>query len=264
MHEQGLGPHALDKPTGLEDGGKERLAARVQRAPGAAADGRADPEEQRRKGRQVKKRRHGPKAQHEAAKRACIPALRPADALFVHVVPGDRRAGQVVDEVKQQKLHRTHGQKRQERGRDQYRYDVREVGAHGHLDVLDHVGKSRATGLDAVLKHHEVLLQKDDVGGLARHVDGRVDRDAAVALAHGGRVVHAVAHVAHSVSALAQDAHHAGLLGRGELGEDAGLLHSLAQLGIVHCLDLKAGQDVGGVDADGAADVGGHAGRVAR
>ena len=87
-----------------------------------------------------------------------------------------------------------------------------------------------------------VLLQQDDVGGLAGDVDGGVHGDAAVALAHGGGVVHAVAHEAHGVAQAAQNPHDTGLLGGGELGKDAGLLHARGELLVAEALDLLAGE----------------------
>ncbi len=61
----------------------------------------------------------------------------------------------------------------------------------------------------------------------------------------------------------AQHADHARLLGGGELGEDARLLHRLGQPLIVHALDVDAREHVLGGDADGAAHVRRDAGRVA-
>ena len=99
-------------------------------------------------------------------------------------------------------------------------------------------------------EHGEVLLEQDDVGALLGDVDGGVNGDAAVARAHGGGVVDAVAHEADGFSAaLAQHTHDARLLQGGELGEQPRVLGALGELLVAEHVDLGAGKHVPGVDA---------------
>ena len=69
-----------------------------------------------------------------------------------------------------------------------------------YLSVL---AKVRAAVLDAALQHVEVALQQHDVGALARHVDGLVDRDADIGGVQRRRVVDAVAEEADGVAGCA-------------------------------------------------------------
>ena len=79
---------------------------------------------------------------------------------------------------------------------------VAEVGAGGHVDVLQRVGEGDPPLPDALDQDAQVLLQQDDVGRLLGDVHGRVDRDADVGRVQGRGVVDPVAHVADDVAGL--------------------------------------------------------------
>jgi hypothetical protein len=56
------------------------------------------------------------------------------------------------------------GQEGQEGAGHQHREDVAEIGAGGHLNVLEHVGEGAAPLQHAFLQHHQALFQQDDPG----------------------------------------------------------------------------------------------------
>ena len=51
-----------------------------------------------------------------------------------------------------------HGQEGQQRRGGQHREHIAEVGAGGHLDILDHVGVGLAPLDDALFQHHQVFF----------------------------------------------------------------------------------------------------------
>lgn len=168
MDDQRLAPHGLDEPSGLEqcDVGKLHLlqlgtrvdARQVIEQHAVAHEDRAEHEVHEDVGHEVEDGAGGADPQHELAHAGGVPLAGHADELLVHVIPWDGQAAAVVDEVQQEQMDAHHGQERQQGGRCQDTEHVSEVGARGHLDVLDHVRVGLSTIDDALLQDHEILL----------------------------------------------------------------------------------------------------------
>ena len=77
---------------------------------------------------------------HKTAYTGSIPFPGLCDKFLVHVIPGNRGTGQVVDQVQKNQMHAHHRQEGQQSGGRQHREHIAEVGRCGHLDILDHVG----------------------------------------------------------------------------------------------------------------------------
>ena len=127
---------------------------------------------QRAKRRVIEHRTEGAEHEHEIADRADIPATRHGQQFGVNTVGGNGHFRQVGEHVHQQDLLRQQGQKRQKQRGARHAEHVAEVGAGGHVDVFERVGKSRPTFLHAAHQHAKILLQQHDVGGFFGHVDG--------------------------------------------------------------------------------------------
>ena len=264
MDHERLRPHGLNEPTALEERRKGRHACDVARGgklrPARAHGGGAYHKEEHGKGHDVKQRAHRAQLEHKVLDGRSVPGARAGSPGVVDGVPRQRDAYDLVDQRQQHQLQGAHGQERQEQARDGHGQHVAKVGAHRGLEVLEQVAVG-ATAFDgAALEHAQILLKQDDIGGFLGDVDGGIDRDTAVARAHGGGVVNAVAHKAHGVTEqLAHDAHQARLLQRREFGKEMSFLSALGKLGVVERIDLGAQQDVTRVNADLLADGGGHA-----
>ena len=164
----------------------------------------------------------------------------------------------MIQQVEHQQLQRQHRQERQERAGDQYAEHVAEVRAGGHLDVLDDVAKGHAPFDHALLQHHQVFFQQDDVGRLLGDVGGGIHRNADVGLAQRRRVVDAVAEKADRVAHALQRLHHARLLQRRHFGEHRGALDQRIQFIVLQRLDVLALRRVLHVQPDLAADLARH------
>ena len=96
-------------------------------------------------------------------------------------------------------MQRQHRQERQKGARHQHAEDVTEVGAGGHLDVLEHVGEGATAFNDALFQHHQALFQQDDIRRFAGDIHRPVNGDTNIRRTQRGRVVDAVPHKAHHV-----------------------------------------------------------------
>jgi hypothetical protein len=83
---------------------------------------------------------------------------------LITLVGGDGRLREVVEEVVGQHLDRLHREEGQERAGPDDTEHVAEVGAGGHLDVLDDVAEHSPPFQHALLQNQEAVLQQDDVG----------------------------------------------------------------------------------------------------
>ena len=110
----------------------------------------------------------------------------------------------------------------------------------------------------------KVLRPQDDVCRLLGDIHCAVHRDADVALAHGQRIVDAVAHIAHGVPVRLERGNNPLFLRRGELGEQAAFPHGLAERLVAHGFHIHPCQAVLGIHADFAAHLDGHAFAVSR
>ncbi|MNT01745.1 hypothetical protein D3C72_1362250 [compost metagenome] len=135
-------------------------------------------------------------------------------------------------------MHRQHRQERNERTGDQHREHVAEVGAGGHLDVLEHVGEGAPPFEYALLQHHQALFQEDDVGGFLGDVHRTVHGYTDVGGAQGWSVVDAVTHETDHMAVAFEDAHDALLVRRRQFGEDVGGLYGNRQFGIAHAFNV--------------------------
>ena len=264
MDHECLRPHGLDKPAALEERSKGRHTRDVARGgklgPACVHGGGAHDKEERGEGHDVKQRAHGAQLEHKALDGRGVPGTRAGSPGVIDGVPRQCDAHDLVDQRQQYQLQGAHGQKRQEQARDGHGQHIAKVGAHRGLEVLEQVAVSAAAFDDAALEHAQVLLKQDDIGGFLGNIDGRIDRDAAIARTHGGGVVDAVAHKAHGVAEhLAHDTYQARLLQRRELGEEVGFLGALGKFGVIERIDLGAEQDVARIDTNLLADGGGDA-----
>ena len=104
---------------------------------------------------------------------------------------------------------------------------------------------------------------EQDVGGLARDVNGSGDGDADVGGVERRSVVDAVPDEPHDVPAALEREEDARLLGGRGPGEHGRSLGDVRQCGVGHPLDLRTEDDATAVDAQRPAHVGGHGGVVA-
>ena len=108
------------------------------------------------------------------------------------------------------------------------------------------------------MQHLQVVLEQDHVGGLLGYIHRRIHRDADVRRMQRWRVIDAVAEVAHHMPPRLEGADHPLLLGRVDAAEQVGGLHPGAQRGVVHRLDVGAGEQPADGDAQLGAHVAGH------
>ena len=181
---------------------------------------------------------------HEPADTRRIPGTRHAQELLVHVIPGNRQAAAVINQVEQNQLDAHHGQKRQQGRRGKHAKHVAEVRARGHLDVLDHVSVGLTPLDDALLEHHQVLLEQNNVRRLLGNVDSGIDRDSDIGRLHGRGIVDAVTHIAHNMPVVAQNGDDTRLLVGRELGKHLHVLGAAGELRIIHGGNIAAQQHV--------------------
>ena len=141
-------------------------------------------------------------------------------------------------------MDRQHRQERQEGARDEHAEHVPEVRARGHLDVLDRVAERLPPFDYSFLKHHQALLEENDVGRLLGDIDRRIHGDTDIRLAQCAGVVDAVAHEADGVTAGAERADDPDLVIRRELREHDMCVGNLAERRIVEASDFAAEDDV--------------------
>ena len=208
---------------------------------------------------EVEDRAGGSDPDHKAAHAGSIPFPGFGNEFLVHVIPWDGGAGEVVDEIQENEVDAHHGQEGQQRRGCQHREHIAEVGAGRHLDVFDHIGVGLAALDDALLQHHQVFFQQDDVCRLLGYVHGGIHRDADVSSFHGGSVVDTVPHKAHGVAIFPQDGHHPCLLVRGQLRKHIGALCCPGKLCIGHMVQVGTQQHIADLQphllADGAGDL---------
>ena len=137
--------------------------------------------------------------QNEALDFADRPFARLGQPVGVHVVGGDGRLREVVEQVVGEHLDRQHGQEGQECAGPHDAEHIPEVGAGRHLDVLDDVAEHAPAFQHALLQDQQAVFQQDDVGRLLGDVHRAVHRNAHIGGLEGRRVVDAVAHEAHHV-----------------------------------------------------------------
>jgi len=108
------------------------------------------------------------------------------------------------------------------------------------------------------------VTQQHDVGGILRHIDGTLDRDADVGGVQCGRVVDAVAEIANDVPRLPQREDDPLLLIRFDLREDVDAADSLSQRHVAHLMEVVSRDECVGGQADFARDLGRDPAVVAR
>ena len=245
MHNQRLRQQTHHEPAGLE----QRLVFRgvgVEHKPHQA------------EGQDIEDGADRPKEQHKAPEIRRVPVLRLLDLLVVHVIKRDRYLRHVVHQVLDQQVQRQHRQERQKRARHQHAENVTEVGAGGHFDVLEHVGKGAASFDHALLQHHQTLFQQNDIrrfaGNIHRAIDGYTD----VRRTQRGRVVDAVAHKAHHVPFALEQGDDALFVHRRQAGKQRGTLGKLRQLIVGQVLNIAPHHHVARVQPHFMAHFGRH------
>ncbi len=149
--------------------------------------------------------------------------------------------GEVVHDVLYEDMDRKHRQEREENGSYDHGDYVSEVSARSHLDVFKNVGEGLPAVGDAGLQNVEILLQKNDPGGLLCDVDSGINGDPDVSLLKGCGVVDAVTHIPDGLSHLLIETDHTLFLQRRELGVQVTVLHALLELLVVEGFYLAAG-----------------------
>lgn len=225
VDDQRLAPHGLYEPSGLEHPdvlclhqgklGSTVMSRQIIEQHAAGHEQRAEHKVHENIRCEVEDRAGGSDPDHKAAHAGSIPFPGFGNEFLVHVIPWDGGAGEVVDEIQENEVDAHHGQEGQQRRGCQHREHIAEVGAGRHLDVFDHIGVGLAALDDALLQHHQVFFQQDDVCRLLGYVHGGIHRDADVSSFHGCSVVDTVPHKAHGVAIFPQDGHHPCLLVRG-------------------------------------------------
>ena len=264
MDDQGLAPHGFHKPARLKQGDEQRLARRVQRMEGPAAQGRAESEIQQQISEDVKYRADRADSHHKPSDRRRFPFSRLFQKFRIHIVPGHRRAGNVIDHVQQDQLDRRHGQKRQECAGRQHRKHISEIGRRRHFDVFYHVGIRFPPFADSLFQHHQILFQQHHLRRFLGNIHGAVHGNSHIRRFHGRRVVDPVSHIGNAVSVIPQAFHHPGLFRRRQLGEYRRLFTSFGQRRIVHILNFRSQEYPVRRYADLSADAGRHLLVIAR
>ena len=146
MQNQHLRPHGFQKPPCL----KKRHILKPQGGGGKIQIGRSSAQHrtqeviQKQECHYVEQGTYRPKGQHKPPQRPARPIPRRQGFFFIHVVPGQNDAQNVVQQIQQQNLHGGHWQKRQKGAGADNGEDVAEVGAGGNFNVFEHIGKGLA------------------------------------------------------------------------------------------------------------------------
>ena len=195
---------------------------------------------------------------HELANEPNLPSLGPVQQGGIHIVAGDADLRNVVKKVVQQDLRRQHGQEWQEERCRGHAEHVSEVRARAHDDVLHDVGEAAPPLDDPVVQDRKVLFQQDDLRGVLRHLHAIHDGNADIRGVQRRSIVDAVADVPDDVPACFQSEDDPVLLFRRHAGEDGAVLRLVGQSGIVHRVDLVAGDDAVGCQPHVVGDLLGH------
>ena len=254
MDDERLREHGFDEPTRpeqrLEAGARRGIRRGISRADKSGAEY----EVQQQIGRDVQNRADRPEREHEPHDGAGFPYRGLLQALLLRVVPRDGGAGEVIDEVQQDKLNGQHGEEGQKRARREHGEHIAEIGRRGDLDVFHHVRVRPSPFDDAVRDDGQIFFEQDDARRFFGDVCRRIDGDAHVSRAHGGSVVDAVAHETDDVPPLAQGAHDALLLRGRKFCEHRSLLRGGGKLFVVQIFQIAAEQDAAARKPDFAAD----------
>ncbi|CAN3997986.1 Phosphoadenosine phosphosulphate reductase domain-containing protein, partial [Dysosmobacter welbionis] len=195
---------------------------------------------------------------HKTAYTGSIPFPGLCDKFFVHVIPGNRSTGQVVDQVQKNQMHAHHRQEGQQRGGRQYREHIAEVGGCGHLDILDHVGIGLAAFDNALLQNHQVFFQQNNIGRFLCYVYGGIHRNADVSGFHSGGIIDSIAHETNSMAVFPENRNHTCFLAGRQLGKYVGGFCGPCQLRIRHFLQIGAKEHIANLQPNLLADGMGH------
>ena len=146
-------------------------------------------------------------------------------------------------------MNRQHRQERNKRAGHQYRKDVAEVRAGGHVQILDDIAEGLTPFDHPFFQHHQILFQQDNIGCLFGDIRRAVNRNTDVRIAQRRRIVDAIAEEADGVAVFLQRFQDPRLLQRRQFGEHRARFHFALQFVIRHRLNLRPGQDTVGIDA---------------
>ena len=214
MNHQRLRPDGFDKPAGLEGSHEKRPGCRIAQSRIKLSSGkqRTDDEIHNNVGYDIKHRAGRPDDEHKAADGAGIPGTRLLEKLLVHIVPGDRGAGDIINQVQQQQLQRSHRQERQKSTGSQHGKHVAEVGGSRQFDVFDHVGISLPPFDHTVIDNVQILFQQHDIRGFLGDIHRGINRNPDIRNGHRGCVVDPVTHIADRMTGIPQQGNHPGFL----------------------------------------------------
>lgn len=180
-------------------------------------------QKQEREGCKVEEGAHQSETHHETSHEPNIPVTWPTHLIDIDIVTRDRESRYVGEEIVQQDLLGQQRQERQVKRGGCHADHVAEIGAGRDGDVLHRVGEGLAAIVDAPHQYAQVALEQDDVRGFARHIDGRIYRNADICFMERRRIVDAIAQIADHVAAPAQRLDYALFLVRVDLDEEIGI-----------------------------------------
>ena len=156
------------------------------------------------------------------------------------------------------------GRKEQKEGGAGHAEHVAEIGAGGHKDVFQGVGKGRSAFLHALHENSQILFQKHDIRRFFGHIHRRVHGNADIGRMEGGGVIDAVPHVSHDMPRLAQGQDNAFFLVRLHFREDVRLRYLLQKSAVAYFPEFTARKNFCLRHAHILAHLGGHEAIVAR
>ncbi len=152
----------------------------------------------------------------------------------------------VGDEVQPKKLHRRQRRRQARQDRQREQHDLGSARRHHQSDDFADIGVGEAPFLDAADDRAEIVVDQQDVGGIARHVGAVAGhRHADIGRAQRWRIVHAIAGDGDDLALGLQGAHDGELLHRLHPGEDARARHCRNEGVALQRGKIAAGHDFG-------------------
>ena len=191
---------------------------------------------------------------HKATNAGRVPFPGLCNEFLIHIIPRDGSTRQIIDQIQENQMYAHHGQEGQQGRCCQHRKHIAEVGGCRHLDILDHIGIGLTALDDALLQHHQVFFQQDDISRLLRYIHSSIHRNPNIGGFHRCGVVDPVPHKAHGMSVLPQNGDHSGLLVRRQFGKYIGGFRCPCQFLIAHPVQVGAKKHIADFQAHLFAD----------
>ena len=125
----------------------------------AADNGRTNDEIHQCIGQNIENRTCRTDPKHKFADTGSIPFSGLGQKLFVHIIPGNRRTGDIVNQIQQNQMYRRHRQEGQKSTGDQNRKNITKIRRSRHLDIFNHISIGFTAFKNTLFQNQQIFFQ---------------------------------------------------------------------------------------------------------